>query len=89
MKPHVMAIMSKDLTEEFISTMFITKQIKALAAYQYNRNYNCDITVASAHAAVGAKENAFKVAYSGSERKKERSFKPTIYKRVGDQISAI
>jgi hypothetical protein len=88
MKPHVMAIKSEELTDEFISEMYIIEQIKALAKYKYSRTYNCDITVASAHAAVAAKENNKQVAYSVSKRK-ERSFKPTLYKREGDRILTI
>lgn len=87
MKPNVMAIMSNDLSDEFIANMYITEQIKAFAAYQYSPNYNCDITVASAHAAIAAKENDMVVAYSLSERELEKKFTPTVYKRVNGRIS--
>ena len=89
MKPHVMAIRSQELDEEFINNMYLTDIIKANAAYKYSRTYNCDITVASAHGAVAAKERKGQVAYSISKVSKERKFKPTVYKRTAHGITAI
>lgn len=86
MKPHVMKLEMEELTEEFINNMFITEQIEALAKYQYNRNYNCDITVATAHANVGAKEHINKIIMTASNLQKNRTFKPRIYKKKGGRI---
>jgi hypothetical protein len=76
MKPHVMAEMSETLTPEFIGQMFITEQIDALAKYKYSRTYNCDITVASAHANIGAKETLMIVpkSYESKERTVNHSY---------------
>jgi len=89
MKPHVMAIESETLTDEFISNMFIVEQIKALAKYKYSKTYNCDITVATAHASVAAKERSRQVAWSVSRKRKERKFKPTVYVRQNGKILTI
>jgi len=82
MKPNVMAIMSNDLTPEFINNMFITKQIKAFIRYKYSRNYNCDITVSSAHAAVAAKEHEKRVAYSTTDKRNKSTKHHFYYKQT-------
>lgn len=86
MKPHIMAMLSDKLTEEFISRMFLTEQIKAFIKYKYSRNYNCDITVASAHANVAAKESELIVPKS-ENNKKDKTVKHSyyVYKNGGMQ----
>lgn len=80
MKPHLMADLSDKLTEEYIGKMYIQKQIVALAKYQYNRNYNCDVTVATAHANIGAKESEMMVP--GTTKKEKRPIKHSYFKRT-------
>jgi len=89
MKPQVMALMSETLTEEFIDNMFLTEQIEALAKYQYSRSYNCDVTVATAHANIGAKEHSNRIIMTEDRRNNERAFKPRVFKRVSNNIIAI
>ncbi len=60
LKPHVLAILRDTLTPEFVDRMYFTRQIRAFSKFIYDpsgRKYNCDITIASAEAEVGAKES--------------------------------
>ena len=71
MKPHSLAILNSDVDESFIENMRMTEQIKAFINFKYHKDYNCDITMASAMAAVGNKENINSVAYTDSQLKEK------------------
>jgi len=70
LKPHILAILKDRLTQDFIDRMFFIEQINALSKFKLGKDYNCDITVATAEAEVGAKEIEHVVVKSREEDKK-------------------
>lgn len=90
LKPHILANLADELTEDYISRMFFLEQIRALSTYRYDRSgkkYNCDITIATAETEIAAKEDELLPVKSRSEfynRKKEQGRGYRAYKRQSD-----
>jgi hypothetical protein len=85
LKPHVLAILKDRLIPEYINNLRIIRIIEALSKFKFNKNYNCDITMAMAEAEVHAKEYEHYVVKSTTEDKtKIKGI--LVYKRINGEL---
>ena len=87
-KPHGLAILADRLTDEFISNMYFTSQIEALAKFKYipsvAKPYNCDRTMATMECEIASKEDEAIAVRSESDEVNRR--KRMIFINSGGKI---
>jgi len=92
LKPHFLALLSDNLSDQFIDNLNFENQIMALSKYRYetgSHKYNCDITIATAICEVAAKEDEFTPILASGELSKRSNIKTARFVNQGGQIVRI
>lgn len=91
LKPYLLALLSEDLTDEYIDNILFKEEAIKFSKFKYipgdkNKALNCDYTIAAAHAALNQREHIKIAAYSKKEKENQKSGKTSYFKSVGGRL---
>ena len=91
LKPYVLSNFRDMMDEDQINRLWIPRQILAFSKFKYRpgRQYNCDITMASAMALIAFKETELLEIQIASKLQNHSMWKKRMFLKDGDMTDAI